>query len=99
MKKVEGIKITMLGITTERGATIIDCAWQFQSKLMIENEDRRVNAKSLMSLMGLTLERGDVITIIADGEDEDEAIRLFTKAFQMNFAPSVVKEIKEHGKK
>ena len=35
---------------------------------------RKVNAKSLLGVLSLGIAKGDVITLTADGEDEDEAL-------------------------
>ena len=35
---------------------------------------RKINAKSLLGVLSLGIAKGDVVTIIADGADEDEAL-------------------------
>ena len=37
-------------------------------------EERRVNAKSLLGVLSLGIVQGTVITLIADGSDEKEAV-------------------------
>ena len=41
-----------------------------------ENGDgvRKINAKSLLGVLSLGIAKGDVVTLIADGADEDEAL-------------------------
>lgn len=93
MKKAE---ITIKkGIDVQVGAKLIDCAMQFKCHLFIEKESKRMRAKSLMSVLSLSLVPGDKISIIADGVDEDRAIDLLTKAFNTSFMnQDVIDEIK-----
>jgi len=35
---------------------------------------RKINAKSLLGVLSLGIAKGDVVTLIADGTDEDEAL-------------------------
>ena len=46
----------------------------YKSSIWVEKEDCRVNAKSLLGVLSLGISKGTVITIIADGNDEAEAI-------------------------
>ena len=38
------------------------------------------NAKSVLSVLGACIKKGDEIELICDGEDEEEAMRTMTKA-------------------
>ena len=49
-------------------------AEHFKSKITLNMEDKCVNAKSIMGIMGLGLDPGRTVTIEAAGEDEEEAI-------------------------
>ena len=40
----------------------------------MEQDDRHINAKSIMGMMTLGLTPGKVITVIADGSDEAAAV-------------------------
>ena len=42
--------------------------------IWVEKDDRRVNAKSLLGVLSLGVTRGMQITLIADGQDEVEAL-------------------------
>ena len=87
------------GIDGEIGAKLIDCAWQFKSKIYVQKAERRVNARSLMSVLSLQLVMGDEIFIVADGPDEGEAIELLKKAFNTSFLnEKVLEEIKSRRK-
>ena len=46
----------------------------FKSSVWIEKDDRKVNAKSLLGVLSLGIAKGMVVTLIADGSDENEAV-------------------------
>lgn len=46
----------------------------FKSSIWVEKEDCRVNAKSLLGVLSLGISKGTEITLIADGQDETEAV-------------------------
>ena len=49
-------------------------ASQFDSQIYVENNNARVNAKSIMGMMTLGMGAGEDITVSADGGDEQEAL-------------------------
>lgn len=55
-------------------AQLVGLANNFSSKIMIEMEGRRINVKSIMGVMGLGLDVDKVITVEAEGNDEEAAI-------------------------
>ena len=46
----------------------------FESRVLLRQGDMTVNAKSLMGLLSLGLQDGMGVTIIAQGEDEAQAV-------------------------
>ena len=52
----------------------------------MENEERRVNAKSLLGVLSLGIVGGTTIKIIADGVDEQEAVDALVKLVETGFA-------------
>lgn len=55
-------------------AKLVQIACQFESAIHLENGSRKVNAKSIMGMMALTLDKGMEVTIYAEGEDECVAV-------------------------
>ncbi len=55
-------------------AHLVQLANQFDSKVYLEADEKRVNAKSIMGMMSLVLSSGAKVSIIAEGDDEDRAI-------------------------
>ncbi len=62
------------GLDPSTIALFIQTASQYDSKVYVESENRRVNAKSLMGMMSLGLPEGASLTIVAEGSDEEKAI-------------------------
>lgn len=55
-------------------AMLVQVASQYESKIYLEYESKRVNAKSIMGMMTLALSKGKDIVVEADGRDETEAV-------------------------
>lgn len=63
-----------VGLHARPATFFIQKANSYKASIWIEKEDRRVNAKSLLGVLSMGIVKGTVITIIADGEDEFEAV-------------------------
>ena len=62
------------GLETRPIAMLVQVASRFQSSIQLENSGRHVNAKSIMGMMALGLDNGEIVTVRADGADEKEAM-------------------------
>ena len=62
------------GLEARPVALLVQVASQYNSKIYVEDGDRKVNAKSIMGMMTLGLIAGQSITVEADGADEDQAV-------------------------
>ena len=62
------------GLETRPIAMLVQGASRFQSSIQLECDSRKVNAKSIMGMMALGLDNGEVVTIHAEGSDENEAM-------------------------
>lgn len=49
-------------------------AMQFQSKVTFRSKNTIANAKSVLSVLGACIKKGDVIELICEGEDEEQAL-------------------------
>lgn len=67
------------GLQARPAALFVQEATRFSSDVFIEKDGKKVNAKSIMGLMSLAVSSGAVITIIADGHDEDRALEALTE--------------------
>ena len=70
---------TPVVVKTETGmdgrpiALLVQEASQYASKIYIQIGEKNVNAKSIMGMMSLSLQNGEEITVVTDGEDEKKA--------------------------
>ena len=60
-------------LDTRQIAYLVQCAGQFKSDVRIEEDDKFINAKSIMGVISLAIKEDDTITVVANGEDEDKA--------------------------
>mgnify|MGYP000615272502 CR=1 FL=1 len=62
------------GLDPSTIALFIQIASQYDSSVYVEVKNKKVNAKSIMGMMSLKLQKGEDVTIVADGQDEDAAV-------------------------
>ena len=62
------------GIEPRPIAELVQVASKYESKVYLETETKRVNAKSIMGMMSLNLVNGDLLTVSTEGGDEDAAM-------------------------
>ena len=62
------------GLHARPATFFIQKANSYRSSIWIEKDDRKVNAKSLLGVLSLGIAKGMVVTLIADGSDENEAV-------------------------
>ena len=55
-------------------AELVQVACCFDSEIILESNNRKINAKSIMGMMTLGLDAGEEITLSANGEDEEAAM-------------------------
>ena len=55
-------------------AHLVQEASQYESQVYIVMGSKKINAKSIMGMMSLKLQKGEDVTIVADGQDEDAAV-------------------------
>ena len=81
-------KEIVVGMSEEFGATpiahLVQLATGFDSRIYIEIDNKRVNAKSIMGMMSLVLREGETVTLIAEGSDETEALEALEEFFKNN---------------
>ncbi len=68
VKGVEGLDATPI-------AMIVQEAGNFSSQIHIEMGTKKINAKSIMGMMSLTLTPGQELVVAAEGADEAEAAK------------------------
>ncbi len=64
------------GIHARPAGVIVSAAKKFASSISISlDQKKQADAKKLFAMMGLGAKKGDVLTIAADGADENEAVQ------------------------
>jgi phosphocarrier protein HPr len=64
--------INKLGLHARASAKLTQLASKFKSDVWLTRNKRRVNAKSIMGVMMLAAGKGSVVSLEADGPDEQE---------------------------
>ena len=67
------------GLEARPIAMLVQVASQFESQIFVESGEKKVNAKSIMGMMTLGLDTGEKITVVAEGNDEEEAMTSIEK--------------------
>ena len=70
--------INKLGLHARAAAKLVATASEYKSTVQISRNGRQVDAKSIMPVMMLAASRDVEVELIADGEDENEAIEALT---------------------
>ena len=60
-------------------AHLVQEASQYTSKVYIELDEKKINAKSIMGMMSMGLQSGDEVIITVNGEDEEVAMENIEK--------------------
>ena len=77
-----------LGLHARAAAKLVHTAARFKSDIKIRKGDEEVDGKSILGILLLAAGRGSVITLRAEGEDEDEAIEAIETLIDAKFDES-----------
>ena len=70
------IKITNpTGLHLRPAGNLCKEAMRYKSKVTFNYDGNIANAKSVLSVLGACIKTGDVITLICEGDDEEEALK------------------------
>ncbi|MCM3723007.1 MULTISPECIES: HPr family phosphocarrier protein [Solibacillus] len=62
------------GLQARQAALFVQEANRYKADVYLEKGTKKVNAKSIMGIMSLAVAKGTVVTLWADGHDEEKAI-------------------------
>ncbi|MGO0061885.1 HPr family phosphocarrier protein [Brevibacillus fluminis] len=62
------------GLHARPAAAFVKAAAGFTSEILLVKQEKRFNGKSIMGIMSAAIGKGEEVTLIADGQDEKEAI-------------------------
>lgn len=73
-----------LGIHARPAGMLVKEAKQFESRILIQKNEKEAEASKLMALMGLGVKCGDEIVVTAKGADEAAAIEAMERFIKNN---------------
>ena len=73
------------GLHARPAMQFVETANSFSSKTEVSNGVLTVDAKSIMSVMRLAATKGTVLTILADGQDAEQAVEALAKLVEEGF--------------
>lgn len=62
------------GLHARPSSLFVQVAGSFNSEIKVKYEDEEINGKSIMGLMLLAAEQGAILTLTADGDDEEQML-------------------------
>ena len=74
------------GLHARPATFFVQKANQFPCAILVENGDRKVNAKSLLGVLSLGIAQGMTITLTANGTGEEEALKAMIELINSGFA-------------
>lgn len=74
MAELRLLVIDPAGLHARPAAKFVQTATRFTSRIVIRDDGREADAKSLIALLGLTIRPSSEITLAAEGPDADEAL-------------------------
>ena len=74
-----------LGLHARAAARFVQAASRFKSRIHLTHEGRTADGKSILGLLALVAAHGTLLTISADGTDEQEALRSLVDLVQARF--------------
>ena len=89
MTEREAVITNETGLHARPAAVIVQKANEFQADIFLQKDEDRVNAKSIMGVMMLAAGEGSKIKIIAEGDDEQEAVDCIIKLLESNIDSEV----------
>lgn len=84
-QEVNVIITNQVGLHARPARLLVQTAAQFHSQIQLQHKDKTVNAKSIIGVLKLGAVCGDTITVRADGEDAEEALKALCDLVERKF--------------
>jgi phosphocarrier protein len=85
MKEQQIKVVNSLGIHARPASMIVQTAIKFKSQISIIKEGTTADAKSIMNVLMLGAECGTMVTVRANGPDEQDAVNAVAQLFEQKF--------------
>jgi phosphocarrier protein len=73
------------GIHARPAALLVQTANRFSANIFLEKDGEKINGKSIMGILTLAATYNSPIKIIADGNDEQDALQTICRLFETKF--------------
>lgn len=73
------------GLHARPAAMIVETANKYKSDVYIEKDGNQINAKSIIGILTLGASFKTLLTLSAEGEDEEEAVTVLAQLFDKKF--------------
>ena len=77
--------INRAGIHARPAAVLVNSIKDLKATIYLEKGTDRINAKSIMGILTLAATYGTELKVIAEGEDENEAVETIVRLFELKF--------------
>ncbi len=77
--------INKLGLHARASSKLVSLASRFGCKIDLNHDSQTVNSKSILGVMMLGATQGTEITITADGEEEEIAMKMILELIENKF--------------
>ena len=64
-----------VGLHARPAAVLVKTAGRYKSKVQIKFGDKQADARSIIQLLGLGVRQGSPVTVVAEGDDAEEAVK------------------------
>ena len=85
MTEKEVIIKNRAGIHARPAAMLVQTANEYSCNIYLEKDGDQVNGKSIMGIITLGAAYNSTLNIIAEGEDEEEAVNAIARLFETKF--------------
>jgi phosphocarrier protein HPr len=73
------------GLRAKSAAAFVQVASRFSSQIIVEKNNKKINAKSIMGVLSLGVAPGEPIHLVANGADEKEAVAALSALIKNEF--------------
>ncbi len=73
------------GLHTRPASMIVRTASRFKAEFFIQKDSYEINGKSIIGVMTLAAEQGSTLTLLFEGDDEDDAAHAVVELFENGF--------------
>ncbi len=85
MKEQEVVVKNRAGIHARPASSIVNLASKFKSEIYLQKNGEVINAKSIMGLITLGIHYNDKVKVLAEGEDEQQALEAIVNLIERPF--------------